>query len=210
MLLCGGCHDRVTRRLLSKETIRLKSLLPKCKEQGFSFGPFDIGMVAPEIIIGNFKGKNVGTLIRISGDDILSVKNPSEEGLPFLINAYLCDSDGNEVLKIVDNEWQTPTSNWDVEVISTRITIRKKRGKKILVLRSEPPNRLVVEKMDMVHKGNRISCKEGKDIEITTSNGIRLKSSKIEIEDCKVGIEIESDSLVIGKEVGSVIFSGIF
>src|SRR5574337_274292 len=34
VLLCGGCHDRVTRGMLSKETIKLKANNPKCLEEG--------------------------------------------------------------------------------------------------------------------------------------------------------------------------------
>ncbi|MDW7674910.1 MAG: SEC-C metal-binding domain-containing protein [Bacillota bacterium] len=204
VLLCGGCHDRVTRGLLSKDTIKIKSANPKCKEQGFSFGPFDLGTISPEIVIGTFKGKNVKTLISIHGDDIFSVHLPTSSELPFLISAKLCDRDGKEILKISNNEWQTPSNNWDVEVIGTRITIRKKLGDILLVIRSEPPYRLIVEKMDMEHKGTRICCKEGENIEVTTSSGQIFKSSETVVSDCKVGIQVTSEGLALGVGCGSV------
>jgi hypothetical protein len=96
-LLCGGCHDHVTKKLLSKETIKFKMLNPKCKERGFSFGPFDLGITPPEIIIGTLKCKNVASLIKIYEDDIFTICPPSSPDLPFLINARLCDRYGKEI-----------------------------------------------------------------------------------------------------------------
>lgn len=204
VLLCGGCHDRVTRGLLSKETIKLKSANPVCKEQGFSFGPFDLGTISPEIVIGTFRGKNVETLISIHEDNIFSIRSPLSPNLPFLINAWLCDREGNEILKIIDNEWQTPSTNWDVEVVGTRITIRKKLSDIVLILRSEPPHRLVVERIDMEHKGIRIRCKEGENIDVITSSGQIFMSSEIIVNDCKVGIKVTSEGIALGVGGGSV------
>ena len=126
VLLCGGCHDRVTRGILSKETIKLKAKNPKCLEKGFSFGPFDLGLTPPEISFGTLKGKNIGTLIRVYGDEILSIAPPEQEGAPFLIDAFLSDRKGNLIFAVKNNEWMTPADNWDVEVVGPRIIIRKK------------------------------------------------------------------------------------
>ena len=204
VLLCGGCHDRVTRRILSKETIKIRSKDPYCKQKGFSFGPFDIGLVEPTIKIGTLSCENVDSLIRIDGECIFSVKKPECEGAPFRINAYLADRDGNEVLKIVDNEWVTSISNWDVEVVGPRITIRKNLGDISLVLRTEAPHSLIVERLQMVHRGVQISCRENENLKVITRNGQVLNSSFMDISGCQVGIDIWNDSLSIGIGGGSV------
>lgn len=203
VLLCGGCHDRVTRGILSKQTIQNKSLNPKCKEQSFSFGPFDIGNIHPEISVGTFSGKNVETIIRILGDDVLSVRAPICQGQPFLINAKLCDRDGRKILEIVDNEWRSPTSNWDIEVVGTKITIRKKLGDVILILRTDPPYKLIVERLDMEHRGVRIRCSEGQNIEVVTPDGQILRGRGIRVNNCKIGINIDSNSIAMGVGGGS-------
>jgi len=40
VLLCGGCHDRVTRGFLSKDTVKRKALHPKCLEAGQGLSKF--------------------------------------------------------------------------------------------------------------------------------------------------------------------------
>ncbi len=203
VLLCGGCHDRVTRGLLSKESVKRMSLNPKCNEQGFSFGPFEIGTTPPEVIIGNFKCKNVATLISIDGDAVLSVKPPTEPGHPFLINAFLCDKDGREILRIVDNEWRTPSSNWDTKINGSRLTIRGALREVLLVLKSEPPHRLIFETVNMKHKGIEIVCKNNRAIQVTTSTS-RFVSKGMSAKDCKIGIYVTHKEMLLGIGCGSL------
>ncbi len=204
VLLCGSCHDRVTRKLLSKETIKLRSKNPFCKQKGFSFGPFDLGLVKPTIKIGTVTCHSVKSLIHIDGESIFSIQEPECEDAPFRINTFLSDRDGNEILKIVDNEWFTTTSNWDVEVVGQRITIRKDIGDISLVIRTEAPHNLIIERLEMSHRGVKISCLENKNLRVITPSGQVLTSSSMKLEDCKVGFNIEKNSLNIGVGGGSV------
>ncbi|MGR5116536.1 SEC-C metal-binding domain-containing protein [Photobacterium damselae] len=204
VLLCGGCHDRVSRKILSKDTIKFRSQNPICKQNGFSSGPFDLGLVEPMIKIGTLTCKNVESLIQIDGESIFSIKKPECEGAPFRINAYLADRDGIEVLKIIDNEWITSIVNWDVEVVGPKITIRKKLGDITLVLRTEAPHSLIVERLEMVHRGVKISCRENNSLEVVTRSGQVLKSTSMNITDCKIGFDISNNSLAIGVGGGSV------
>lgn len=209
VLLCGGCHDRVSRKILSKETIKLRSQNPVCKQNGFSFGPFDLGLVEPTVKIGTLTCKNVESLIQIDGESIFSIKKPECEGAPFRINAYLADRDGVEILKIKDNEWITSIFSWDVEVVGPKITIRKGFGDITLVLRTEAPHSLVVERLEMVHRGIKISCRENNSLEVVTRSGQILKATSMNITDCKVGFDISDSSLAIGVGGGSVYISNM-
>ena len=204
VLLCGGCHDWVTRKILSKETIKIRSIDPICKQKGFSFGPFDLGLVEPTIKLGTLICKDVESLINIDGVSIFSVKKPECSGSPFRINAYLTNLDGREILKIVNNEWVTSTSNWDVEIVGAKITIRKNLGNISLVLRSEAPHTLVIERLDMVHHGVKISCRENEDLKVVTRSGQILSSSSMSISGCKVGLDISEYSLSVGVGGGCV------
>jgi hypothetical protein len=64
------------------------------------------------------------------------------------------------MLRIRDNEWRTPTSSWDVETIGQRTTIRNRSRDIALVLRMEPRERLVVERLRMFFKGSLVTCDE--------------------------------------------------
>ena len=209
VLLCGGCHDRVTRKILSKDTIKMRSLNPICNQKGFSFGPFDLGLVEPTIKLGTLICKNVDSLINIDGESIFSVKRPECTGSPFRINAYLTNFDGKEILKIVNNEWVTSTLNWDVEVIGAKITIRKNSGNISLVLRSEAPHTLIIERLEMMHHGVKISCRENEDLKVVTRSGQVLSSSSMSISGCKVGLDILEHSLSVGVGGGCVEISNM-
>jgi hypothetical protein len=64
VLLCGHHHRLVTKGLLSKQTVKEAARRPKCKEKGFSFGPFDIGHAPPVIVLGT------AAYASVSGDTI--------------------------------------------------------------------------------------------------------------------------------------------
>jgi len=193
VLLCGGCHDLVTRGLLSKDTIKTLALTPKCKQIGFSFGPFDIGTKTPEIIVGTYRCKNVKTLISVYGESILSVNPPESKTAPFTINALMRDRKGNELLRIEKNEWKSKSDNWDVEVVGRTITIRKKLGDIALVVRADPPNKLTIVRMEMEYKGVKISCKEGDNIVITNPYGGTLYTNGMTVINYEIGLNIREN-----------------
>lgn len=204
VLLCISCHGQVTRGWLSKDTIKHAAQNPKCKETGFSFGVFDVGHDFPEIAIGNWIGRSTDSLIEVDGQKIFGVLPPECAGGPFRINAYLSDQDEKPVLRIDENEWQTPTSNWDVEITKTRINIRRKAGDISLILRANPPHSLVVERMRMVHKGTAISCGEDGNLLIHTAEGGILEPGPLLFQSCSTGIKISSDKVQLGDTYGKV------
>lgn len=197
-LLCAADHDRKTKGFLSKETIRRHIANPKAKDIGFSFGPFDIGVQPPTVFLGDLKITNVATIIEVLGEPVFSVKPPEAENTPFRINACLRDAKGSIVLEIVDNEWRTRAENWDATVEGRNITIRSAHRQIALSLRSQPPHGLVVERMDMTHRGHRIQCVEGGELTIE-SNGAKIEAQGGEISDGDAAIVFDGRGILIGR-----------
>lgn len=204
VLLCSEHHGLRTRGMLSIDTVLNAVKSPRAKQKGFSFGPFDVGIEPPSVLLGALKARNVQTLIQILGEAVFSIQAPAERGLPFLINARLRDRDGNVIFEIADNEWRTPCDNWDVVVEGPRITIRKKLGDILLQVRSDPPQQLVIERLDMIHRGNRITCREGESLQIETDAGARLTCAGVEIEDCAIALAFDGGAIAVGVGGGSV------
>ncbi|MGY4227611.1 hypothetical protein ACVMIH_004972 [Bradyrhizobium sp. USDA 4503] len=198
ILLCISCHAKKTRGYLSNETIASARKAPKCKQKGFSFEEFDIGTTPPEILIGELSATDVETLIEIFGTKIFSISAPAEAHMPFTINALLTDPNGNTILRIVDNEWQSPVENWDVETKGGKIIIRRGLGDIILVIRTEPPSKLIIERLYMYHRGTFISCREGKPLSVTMPNGTTIAGTKITVRECDVGLKVDREGLVYG------------
>jgi hypothetical protein len=160
VLLCIEHHGLKTRGLLSRETIASHLRNPHCRKAGFSFGAFDIGSMHPEIVMGGMTCTDTRCLINLYGDEIFSIAPPVEEGMPFRISAELRGLDSETILKIVENEWRSESSNWDVDIQGAVIIIRNALRKIDLVLRSDPPKRIIIERLQMTHKGCRIQCSE--------------------------------------------------
>lgn len=203
VLLCGGCHDRKTRGALSTETLQAHAQSPRCVQKGFSWGLLDIGHDYPEIVLGTLTATHVRSLLTIDGEDVLSIAPPVVPHGPFTINASLYDQNGRQTLKIVRNEFQAGTSNWDVEVTGPRVTVRSALGRFDLVIRVEPPHRLVVERLDMVYKNLSIQCRERQDTTIEGA-GTLLKTSGATFNGCDIAICVSGSSLAMGVGGGSV------
>lgn len=191
-LLCAACHDLVTRGLLSKETVKHLMQVPKCLEDGFSFGPFDLGPSWPSIRIGTVTLEQVAVILRAAGKDVLRVDPPEQAGAPFRMTARLTDRSGSETLTIVENEWRSSAGNWDVEVVGPRITIRSAPREIALILRADPPRGLVVERLNMSQDGVHIQATES-DLTVGAGGRTTFTASSVRISGFPVGIDVDPD-----------------
>ena len=203
-LLCGGCHDRVTRGLLSKDSVKSALRNPKALQSGFSFGPFDVGSERPDVYVGAFHAINVPVVIRAMGQPLLSVAEPEQAGGPFRLSAYLADRTGKEILSVQDNEWRTAIGNWDAEVVGRRITLRRGPGDITLRLRTDPPHTLTIERLDMFHQGAHILCDEQRGLIVASPFGPALQAHAATARDSQIGIDVGPGGIVVGVGGGSV------
>ena len=188
VLLCGGCHDRVTRDSFQKIPLKEKhSILSVWKRDR-----------ACRNSSGNNFSPERANAYPNKWEEHLFDSTPPKRGQPFLINALFSDKNGSPILSIVENEWCPSTDNWDVKVVGGRIIIRNAPRDFALVLRSEPPNRLVVERMAMEHKGIRINCREGRELRVLTAEGAEFVSVACESDGWEIGINANEHGLVIG------------
>ena len=150
--LCTACHGKVTRGHYSKDYVR-----KKYKEVEGSdkldvpppFGDLDFHDGKAELKIGGVSyDPGVANVVTYHGNTIFSV-SPSPGSDTAGINAVFLDDKGDQTLKISDNIWHGAVDAWDTEVVGPRIKVRKKKGAYALVLRLEPPGKIVIEKLDM-------------------------------------------------------------
>jgi hypothetical protein len=197
VLLCGGCHDRKTRGALSTATLQRHAKNPRCKQDEFSWGPIDIGEQHPEVVLGNVRAIRVGSLLTIDGEDVFSVVRSREPGSPFSVYASLYDKEGRQTLKIVNNEFQTATSNWDAELVGSRISIRSNHGEFDVVMRFEPPSAIVIERLDMAYRDVVIRCREGENTTIERGGAV-FSTIGLELIGSQVAILLNGVNMHIG------------
>ncbi len=170
-LLCGGCHERASKGLLSDSRIKKAVDKPKCLEQGFSHFPLDVGENFPVIRLGSSVFVGNPTIISVSGKRLLAVDRPEEIGGPFRISAEFYDQHGNQTCRLVENEWQGFSSNWDITSKGKTITVHSDNGEIALGLRIIPPNEINIDRLNMVYKGYRICVEKNGQTTIYLPNG---------------------------------------
>ena len=192
---------------LSKETVKYLSKSPTCKKTGFSFGPFDIGVTHPDVIVGTLHTIRTKTIIQAFDSPILSVDVPEEEGAPFRLSATLCDRDGHEILIIEDNEWKASTGSWDIEVTGQLIVIRRALGDILLRLRVDPPKSITIEELNMYYNKAQIICRDGEPLTLISASGAIIRADSGVAKDCDIGIDIKESVISLARG-GSLRFVG--
>jgi hypothetical protein len=152
-LLCMRHNQLKRRKVLSVETVKRANANPRSLQQGFSNEAFDFGHVPIEIVFAGVSFKNCKHLIELGETPILSINDQEFDHEPYRISGIFCNNQGVPALKIEDNVWSVLTDNWDVECEGPRIKIRKGSRDIVLVLKSEPPERLIIERLNMNFHG---------------------------------------------------------
>lgn len=148
-LLCQQCHAKVTTGFWSKEKIKQAMLDPACNKSGYTKEVFDFSGGHPVLQFGGMSLSNCPIPIEVGGNPLFKIEPPEEAGGPFRLSGFFCDANGKDTLKIVENEWIASSDSWDVEVAGGAITIREAHRKIHLKLLVQPPNKLIVDRLDM-------------------------------------------------------------
>lgn len=197
-LLCGTCHQMKTGGSLSLDTVKRWNAHPKCLQDGFSRGPFDIGPNFSELVIGTISCNHMDSIITVFGDPILHINRPEQPDGPMRLNATLSDTQGVPVMQIIDNEWRTPGTNWDVFVQGRTIAIRRAKREIIVAIRVDPPNRLLIERLHMFHRGVRIDCEAGDNVQVTLADGELISTPGMELNFCATCIDVSTSGVRVG------------
>jgi hypothetical protein len=161
--LCSSCHDKVTRRHYSKDSVKRKYLEvqnadPRLVRRPFDFLDFHDGKA--ELKIGGITyDPGVTCILKFHGIEVISI-SPSDDGNAGSLNATFLDSEARKTLRIEDNVWIGPVDAWDLEVQGPKISVRQRRGGYAVKIRLEAPGRIVIERLDMRFRDAHILVSE--------------------------------------------------
>jgi hypothetical protein len=190
-LLCMQHNQRRARGTLSVESVRAANADPVCLRQGFSNETYDFGLDPIEVIFSSVRIFDCPVTIAINDYPVLSIKAPNVKGQPYLVSASFSDMDGQVTLKIVENVFFVGADNWDVECVGPRIIVKKSKQEVALILKSEPPNRIVVEKIEMEFEGVLIKGDEA-SLQIAPNGKDFATIEGGEFVSCRVGIGVSN------------------
>lgn len=186
-LLCPQCHSKVTTGMWSKDKIKTAMAAPRCKQIGFASEAFDLGKTHPAIVFGGMTLKNCEIPIQVRELPLFQVKAGEEENAPFQLTAHFFNSAGMPSLFIRDNQWFALATNWDVEITGAAITIRDAPGHISLRLVADPPQGLVVDKLDMLLYGFRFLGAPNL-LKVGSPNGGMNTFTSCMADNCKIGL----------------------
>lgn len=201
-LLCGSCHDKKTRGLLSKDTVMRARRSPVAKRKGFSSLSLDVApdsMVAVKIGQTEFHG--LRNILIVDNETILSVSPPESRGTPPRIDAAFYDRSNKLVARIVENEWRGELTAFDIETKGCMIKVRSKPRGIDLVLRVVPPHGIVLEQLRMCRNGKTIAGRTGQGFKVRTREAaVVIPPDPRVIERAPYWLSIQEDALWLGTD----------
>jgi len=159
-LLCGSCHDQVTRGWIPKSEVWKAKNNPKCTQKGYNSQMLWPGKAIPDLMIGNTLFEDCPKPILVAGEPVITFGYPEEGDNKISITGNFHDSSGEKIATITNNEWRGLTSNADINVRTVggypTITI-KASGESIFELVLDlTHNRITISKLKLMYMGNRV------------------------------------------------------
>ena len=189
VLLCPGCHAKVTRGMWSKDKVKEAMASPKCLSQGFANEMFDFGVAFPAVTFAGNTLTNCPIPIAVGGVPLFHIQPAEMIHAPFRLSANFFNSAGKPSLSIQDNEWHVSTSNWDVECTGKSIVVRDSAGVVSLKLVTDPPRGLIVETVNMLLGGYHF-LGNAKQLEITSPVGGKMRFAGSLMDHCRIGFNL--------------------
>ncbi len=192
-LLCRRCHGEVTARRASKESVWAAKKAPFCKRGKPNWGPMEFGELTSTF--GRMMFFDSRVLLRVMGEDLLSIAPPEEFGGPIRVNARLFDGD-RVALEIEDNTFSSAQDNWDVEIEGPLLTIRRSLGEPSLVYRFVPKSGVRIERAAMEYKGVRLDI-TADEVKVG-SKGSDISTIGAHFMKCGTCISIDEGGVTLG------------
>lgn len=153
ILLCPTCHELKKKGVLTFDFLKAKAEEPAAKSRGTSQInlPYFTG-IPITVFGGGVRFHEVPIPFQIDDVQILSFSPPEAGSSVTRVNALLSDSNGDTMLRIVDNEWIVQSGVWDFEWIGSRMSIYNSEKTESLRLAILAPHQIQVDRLIAKYK----------------------------------------------------------
>jgi hypothetical protein len=192
--LCKRCHGDVTAGRASKESVWKAKAAPFCIRSGKpGCGMLEFGSL--NSAVGSLMFFECRVILKILGDELLTIEAPDQEGGPIRVNAKLYDGP-NLSLQIEDNGILISDENWDVEVTGDVLTVRRGLSEPSLIYRFLPKSGIRIERLNMRYRG--VDVVVDADHVRVGNNDFRIDAVKVMFQDCVTCIDVRGNGICLG------------
>jgi hypothetical protein len=146
-ILCPLCHDKVTKKIISKKHVWSAKEKPKGLEQGYVNDMIFSKSDNLEFLLGNMRTQNMGIAISLFGKPLFWFEESSDETSPYSICCIFYGHDGLPIAYINRNEYIALVKNQDIVSVGTRLTISDKSNGCVLEISREGGEPLHIKKL---------------------------------------------------------------
>jgi hypothetical protein len=211
-LLCPTHHAKLDRGLLPQEEVEWARCNPRCLQDGFSHDEFAYDREVVVVSLGSATFIHPRCVLRIHGEEILSIAVPERPGGPMRLSGRFYASDGSLLFEIRDNEWRGHLAAWDIQGQSRgksatqAITVLRKPRDIALRLANRESQVLSIERLDMHYSGLRVYA-DGKGVRIGSPGQRPVQfAGRVRGAECCVDVRKVSDSP--GEAQAAVVLAG--
>lgn len=179
-LLCGSCHDRITRGIWSKNKVIEARDSPITFKHGFAKDAFDF-KPPYHLFVGSNCFQNIRCIVRKNnGEEWFTIDPPEMPEAPPRLSAKFFAPNGFTALEICQNEWYCSTNVWDLNISGTSIEVRNGSKQVMLRLRACPPNGLEIQYLNMIFNDTGIVVETDGAVHLRTKGtNIQMNLSEV-------------------------------
>lgn len=159
-ILCPMCHDKVTKKILSKKQVWAAKEHPKGLEQGYVNDMLFSKSDGLEFLLGNMSTTNMGIAISLYGKPLFWFEESKNEDEPYTICCIFYGRDGSPIAYVNRNEYIALVRTQDIVSIGTRLTISDKKNGCILEITREGGDPLHIKKLYTQLYGMQLMIKD--------------------------------------------------
>lgn len=159
-LLCGQCHDRTGRGIIAEHDIVAANASPYCMTSGHAK---DILFTSNTNLPVRFGSSRVcaATIIKFDDDVVIGLSPSESHNGPLRLNATLTDQNGDELLRVINNEWHVGSTRYDIQTTKDRLKINDGPQNIVLEMSLAAGVELCIERLLMFYRGFRIVASAG-------------------------------------------------
>jgi hypothetical protein len=155
-ILCPMCHDKVTKKILSKTHVWAAKENPKGLEQGYVNDMLFSKADELEFLIGNIRISNMGIALSLYGKPLFWFEESVNKEEAYTICCIFYGKDSSPIAYINRNEYIALVKNQDIVSVGTRLTISDKTNGCILEISREGGEPLHIKKLFTQLHGTKI------------------------------------------------------